>query len=458
MAPYERDWTGRYGAPALAVVRPRTAAEVAIVLRTCADANLPVVPQGGNTGLVGGSVPRAGSERQVLLSLARLSGVIRVDPEESVLEALSGTPLAVAQAAASQVDCELGIDLASRDSATLGGMVATNAGGVHVVAFGAMRARTAGLESVLTDGTVISRMSGLVKDNTGYDLCGLLAGSEGTLAVITSVLVRLVARPRHKVVALVALGASVRAEDLPHPGAAPTEGELAAVGQVTSEAVRLTGALRRGAVQLRAVELVFAQGMRLVLDHTAMAAPPDPGAGAWLLVEVAGASDPTEALAGVVESDPGVTAAAVASNAAEQARLWAYRERHTESIAALGMAHKLDVTLPKMRLAGFASNVLRTVADIDPGWTVVLFGHVADGNVHVNIVGPGPTDQRADDAVLDLVLAMDGSISAEHGIGIAKRAMVSRARPGADLLAMRRIKTAFDPRGLLNPGVLVDPV
>ena len=222
-AGYEVDWTRRFGGPALLVARPADTAEVAKVLVACARYHVPVVPQGGNTGLVGGSVPRGG---EAVISLGRLGRVLHCDADDGLLVAEAGTTLGVAQAAAGRVGSELGIDIAARDSATLGGMVATNAGGVHVVRYGPMRSRLAGIEVVLADGTVASRLSGLVKDNVGYDLAQLMAGSEGTLGVVTKVVLRLVPVPEYRVAALIALRGGPGGGD---PGPAAIQGRRRSV-------------------------------------------------------------------------------------------------------------------------------------------------------------------------------------------------------------------------------------
>jgi FAD/FMN-containing dehydrogenase len=447
-AGYEVDWTRRFGGPALLVVRPADTDEVAAVLAACTRFGVPVVPQGGNTGLVGGSVPRRG---EVVLSLRRLNRVLRCDADEGLLVAEAGTALGAAQSAALGVGSELGIDIAARDSATLGGMVATNAGGIHVVRYGPMRARLAGIEVVLADGTVASRLSGLVKDNVGYDLAQIMAGSEGTLGVVTKVVLRLVPVPRYRVVALVALRAG---ED------APT-GRDAAIRTVSAAAVALASRLRRRVDGIEALELVYAEGMALVREALGLPAPPDPGADAWLLVEASGGQDPTGVLGTALEDAPGVSAIAVAEDGAARDRLWAYRDRHTEAIATLGVPHKLDVTLPMTALADFAGAVRSGVAAAlghgGPEPRIVLFGHVGDGNLHVNMIGPEPEDHRGDDAVLRMVIERGGSISAEHGIGIAKLEFVSAARSAGDLAVMRRVKAALDPAGILNPGVLLPP-
>jgi FAD/FMN-containing dehydrogenase len=447
-APYEIDWTRRFGGRSVLVARPGDTSEVARVLTACGRHGVGVIPQGGNTGLVGGSVPRAG---EAVLNVGRLKQILVCDPDQALLVAEAGTTLGAAQAAAHSVGCELGIDIAARDSATLGGMVATNAGGVHVIRYGPMRARLAGIEVVLADGTVASRLGGLVKDNVGYDLAQLMAGSEGTLGVVTKVALRLVPVPRYRVAALVA----VRADEGSH-------GDPAGVVRSATEAVlALAKRLRRGVDGIDALEVVFADGMALVGDVAGLPAPPDPDANAWLLVEASGAQDPSAMLAAAIEGVPGVTATAVADEAGGRARLWSYRERHTEAIATLGVPHKLDVTLPMGALAEFAavvrSEVRRALGADGREARVILFGHVGDGNLHVNIVGPESDDHRADDAVFKMVIERGGSISAEHGVGVAKLAHVTSARSAGDIAVMRKVKGALDPGGMLNPGVLLPP-
>jgi len=313
-----------------------------------------------------------------------------------------------------------------------------------------MRARLGGLEVVLADGTVATRLLGLVKDNVGYDLAQMMAGSEGTLGVVTKVVIHLVPVPRFRVTALVGL----RGTD--HGWAEPSAG----VRSVSQAAVGLAIRLRRRVDGIDALELVYADGMALVREVTGLPAPPDPGADAWLLVQASGAQDPSAMLAEAIEDAPGVTEVAVAEEAAGRARLWAYRERHTEAISTLGVPHKLDLTLPMTALAEFAGAVRPAVsAALGAGsdTKVILFGHVGDGNLHVNIVGPEPGDYRADHAVFRMVTKRGGSISAEHGVGVAKLGFVAAARSAGDLKVMRKVKGALDPRGILNPGVLFPP-
>jgi FAD/FMN-containing dehydrogenase len=433
-APFETDWTRRFSGPACLVVRPASTAEVSAVMQHCCEAGVPVVLQGGNTGLVGGGVPGpAGIDQPagpVILSTVRLDRLEPVDRTASQVTAGAGVTLGRLQAAAADAGLVFPVDLAARDSATVGGMVATNAGGLHVMRFGSMRAQVVGVEAVLADGTVVSRLSGLVKDNTGYDLSQLLVGSEGTLAVITAARLRLVPSHPERVVALLGLAD-------------------------TAAAVDVVESVRRRAEGLQAAEIFYADGLAVVCRHGRMAPPLPRDWPVYLLLECAGLTDPSDPLFEVLaELDLPESATAVAADPPGMARLWAYRERHTEAVSALGIPHKLDVTLPHARLAEFEAVVRDVVARRAPGATLVIWGHVGDGNLHVNVVGPPPEDESLDEAVLELVASMDGSISAEHGIGRAKTAWLHLSRSPAELAVMRAVKEAVDPAGILNPGVL----
>ena len=430
-ASYETDWTGRWSGRALVVVRPGSTEEVAQVLRGCADAALAVVPQGGNTGLVGGSVPRGG---EVVLSTTRLAELEAVDADAGEVTVGAGATLAAVQAAARTAGWDVGVDLGARDTATIGGMVATNAGGVNVLRHGPMRRQLLGFEAVLADGTILRRLPGMAKDNTGYDLGGLLAGSEGTLAVITRVRLRLVPPLRHRAVGV-----------LGWPDAAA--------------AVAAAGRLRRDLPSVLALELFTDAGLELVMRHAGASAPFTARRPAYLLVEAGSdAADPTDELLAALEAiRVDDEAAAVASDPGGRHRLWQLRERHTEAVNAEGVPHKLDVSVPAARYAELVDRAPEVVAAVDPAARTICYGHVADGNVHVNILGPAADDERADDAVLDLVLDLGGSVSAEHGIGIAKVGWLLRDRGDASVAAMRALKAAWDPDGILNPGVLFAP-
>ncbi|MGZ4269427.1 MAG: FAD-binding oxidoreductase [Solirubrobacteraceae bacterium] len=425
-APFERDWTGRFAGRARAVVRPADAGQVAAVVRACGEHGAAIVPQGGNTGLVGASVPRDG---EVLLSLARLSSLGPVDAASAQLDAGAGVTLAALQARARAAGLDAGLDLAARDSATVGGLVATDAGGVHALRHGTARARVAGVEAVLADGSVVDRTGGLLKDNAGYDLSALLVGSEGTLDVVTRVRWRLVPRLPARVAALAGVGS-------------------------LDEAARAMAVLRARLPSLDAAEFLLDDGLALVLDHLGVPAPLPARRPVYVLLECAGTADPTAELAAALQ-DAGLGDAVLADGSAERERLWRVRERHTEAIAAAGIPHKLDVGVPLARLGEFADRVRAVVEQATPGARVFLFGHLGDGNVHVNVLGPDPADERADEAVLRLVAELGGTISAEHGVGVAKARHLGLVRSRADLAAMRAIKRALDPASLLNPGCVL---
>ena len=355
-----------------------------------------MVPQGGNTGLVGGSVPRGG---EVVVSLLRLNEIEEVDRVAGEVTVGAGATLALVQAAARAAGWEVGVDLGARDSATIGGMVATNAGGVNVVRHGPMRAQLLGFEAVRVDGTVLRRLPGMPKDNTGYDLGGLLAGSEGTLAVIT-------ARPAAPGVADAAPGGvrhrPRRCVCRGRRGlrAAPQRcGSVVALELFTDAGLELDHPPHRRRCSVRRRARRSTCSSRCASDD----------------------ADPTEALLAALEAI-GVAdgSASVATDPAGRHRLWQLRERHTEVINAEGVPHKLDVSVPSARYAELVERAPQAVAAVAPSARTIVYGHVGDGNLHVNVLGPDPEDQRADDAVLELVLELGGSVSAEHGIGVAK--------------------------------------
>jgi FAD/FMN-containing dehydrogenase len=428
---YETDWTRRFSGPCSAVVRPASTAEVSAVMAACTVAGVPVVVQGGNTGLVGGGVPGPDGPPPVILSTTRLDAIGPVDRAASQVTAGAGVTLGRLQAAARADGLVFAVDLAARDSATVGGMIATNAGGLHVIRYGGMRAQVLGVEAVLADGTVVSRLSGLVKDNTGYDLSQLLIGSEGTLGIITAARLRLVPEHPARVVALIGLDS-------------------------TASALAAVDAVHRTVESLQAAEVFYAGGLDLVRDHGRLPAPLPAPFPVYVVLEAAGVEDPSDALfAALADLDLPEEATAVALDPSGMARLWEYRERHTEAVSALGVPHKLDVTLPQGRLAEFEAAVRPVVEKCAPGAILVIWGHLGDGNLHVNVVGPAPDDESVDRAVLELVASMEGSISAEHGIGRAKAEWLHLSRSPAELAVMRSVKAALDPNGILNPGVLL---
>ena len=437
LASAEVDWTGRFRGSTPVLLRPRTTDDVSAALAWCNRSRVAVVPQGGNTGLVGGGVPLHG---EVVLGLGRLDAVGPVDLLAGQVTAGAGATLAAVQAAAAEHGLLYPVDLAARDQATVGGMVATDAGGVHLLRWGGTRRQLMGVEAVLADGRVVSHLGGLEKDNTGYDLAQLVCGSEGTLAVVTAARLRLVPAPRDVAVALLAFAG-------------------------VHDAVAAVAALRRRLPGLQAAELVVAAGVDLVCQAFDRR---QPFAARWpvlVLVEVAssiegeaaGSGPSVERLAHSVAGLDAVRDSAVADDAAGRAELWSYREDHTLAINTLGPPHKLDVTLPPAELARFLADVPGRVQTVAPDAAVWLFGHVADGNIHVNVTGVlddeiGP---QVDDAVLAMVAERGGSISAEHGIGTAKRHWLHLNRSPAEIEVFRQIKAALDPNGILNPHVLL---
>jgi FAD/FMN-containing dehydrogenase len=427
VASYESDWTGRFVGHCEAVIRPGSYDEVSAIVALCSRAGIALTLQGGNTGLVGGSVPLHG---EVVLSMRRLDDIGDVDPVAGQVTAGCGATVGDVQRAAAAAGWSYGVDLSSRDSATIGGTIATNAGGLRAVHFGHTRAQVAGIEAVLGNGLLVSHLGGLWKDNTGYDFASLLCGSEGTLGVVTAARLRLVTPAAERAVVLLAF------DDV-------------------ASAVVAAGGLRRYLTLLEAVELFLQSGLDLVCSASSVDPPfPDRHA-AYVLVEAAGASDPTDDLAAAVESIEGVAGVAIASSPSRRAALWHYREAHTESIATIGVAHKMDVSVPLDLIAELVARVPGVVEAIAPGAQTWLWGHAADGNIHVNVTGLAGDDDAVDGAVLELVASLGGSISAEHGIGTAKRRWLSLNRSPAEIEAMRAIKRALDPAGILNPNVLL---
>jgi FAD/FMN-containing dehydrogenase len=429
-AGYVTDWTRRFRGRARCVIRPGDVGEVARVLPACARHGVPVVPQGGNTGLVGGGVP-AGRDA-VVLSARRLRRLDPVDTLSGQVTAGAGVTIAELRGHAARAGLEYGVDLAARDSATVGGTIATNAGGIQTIRYGPTRAQLLGLEAVLADGSVISRLGGIQADNTGYDLTQLIAGSEGTLAVITAARFRL------------------------WPDEPATLTVLAGVPDIEA-AAGLQAEIRSLVPAVRAAEYFEAAGLALVRAHTGLPAPLGRDYPAYVLVDAAASDEDAERMVVLAQLQD----AAVAIDTQARAGLWAYRERHTESISAEGIPHKLDVAVPLARIAAFRAELDPVIATSARGARAdaraIVFGHIGAGNLHVNVLGPAPDDDRVDEAVLRLAAEHGGTISAEHGIGRAKAAVLHVSRSAAEIGAMRAVKSALDPAGLLNPGVLFLP-
>lgn len=435
LASYSSDWTGRWTATPLAVVRPRTAAEVAAVVAECRSTGVPVTVRGGNTGLVGGAVPAEGA---VLLSTEALRAEDAPDPGRGTVAVGAGVVLSRLQDIARSAGLEAGLDLASRASATVGGVTATNAGGARVLRHGTARARVAGLRFVDGTGRVVDRLHQLPKDNTGYDLVSLVAGSEGTLGVITDVAWRLAPAPTARVFVVA--------------GFADTATAVAAVPVL------------RALPGLDALEWARGAGVAEVSAHTDTPLP-FAASGTWVFAEVVAAGgtadDLLDGIADTIAELP-TERVAVATSASDRERLWRLREGHTETINALGVPTKLDVAVPLAGLAEFVDALPEVVERAVPGARPFLFGHLAEANVHVNIVPPEGLHllpeadaHRLEAAVLADVLDRSGTISAEHGVGRAKRGWLEAQRGAAQVEVFRGIKRALDPDGVLNPGVLL---
>ena len=445
VAPYLTDWTGRHRGRAAAVLRPGSTAEVSEVVRACHETGVAVVPQGGNTGLVAGGVPD-GTGQQVVLSLGRLRTVRDVDPVAGTITVEAGVVLADVQAAAEGVGRLFPLSLGSEGSCTIGGNLATNAGGTAVLRYGMTRELVLGLEVVLPDGRVWDGLRGLRKDNTGYDLTQLFVGSEGTLGVITAAVLRL------------------------HPATPSRATAWVSVADVAAAVALLGVVQQRSGGHLSAFELVSRTALDLVLAHLPGAADPSPEPTPWaVLVELAGApatdldAPLEEALAEAVEAGL-VTDAAVAGSPAQRAALWSLREGISEAQRTEGAALKHDVTLPVADLARWVDATGPLVEGLLPGVRLVTYGHVGDGNLHYNLNAP-PGDDAAlaahaaalTAAIHDSVAAAGGSISAEHGLGRTKAAAAAAYKSDVELDLMRAVKRALDPDGLMNPGVLLPP-
>jgi FAD/FMN-containing dehydrogenase len=428
-APFERDFTGRYGAPCRAVVRPADAAQVAEVMRLCAAQGAPVVPQGGNTGVVGGGVPRGG---EVVVSTARLDGFGAVDDLTGHVLVGAGTTLATLQGVARDAGWEMPLDLGARDGATVGGLVATDAGGAMTLAHGTMRERVAGLSVVLPDGRVAERLGGLLKDNAGYSWPSLMVGSEGTLGIITSVLVRLVPRRASRVAALF----GVRDMD---------------------DAMALMTMLRRLAPSLESADFFLDEGVALVdrvLDHVRL--PLAERAPCYVVVDCAGPTDPTSELADAVAAvEHLILDQAAADDTTGRRQLWQLREALPEALVRAGVPVKVDVAVPLAVVPRFTAQVRAAVTGVAAGAETVLWGHLGDGNVHVNVLGAEDSSAAVEERVLRLATELGGTISAEHGVGVSKARHLRLVRSPEELALMRMLKDAVDPAGIMNPGVVL---
>jgi FAD/FMN-containing dehydrogenase len=434
---------GLYRGKALGFVRPGTTQEVAAVVAFCNDARIGIVPQGGNTGLVGGQTPDLSGD-QIILSTHRLKAIREVDPHADVMICEAGVTLAEAQAAALAADRLFPLSLAAEGTCTIGGNVSTNAGGVTVIAYGNTRDLVTGVEAVLADGRVVQGLSKLRKDNTGYDVKSLFIGSEGTLGVVTAASLRLFPNPRARATAFVGV-------------------------ESPEKALALLGIARKGlGAAVTSFELISRFAYDITVAH-GLARVPLAGDHPWyVLIEASSqvADGFEDAFGGALEGalDGGVIAdAAIAASLDQRHAFWTLRESIPEAQIREGGSIKHDVSVAVGDVPAFLNAATRAVQAFEPGARVCAFGHLGDGNIHFNVSQPVGADKARflarwdamNEVVHGIVAQLGGSFSAEHGVGRLKRGLLARTKDPASLAVMRQIKAALDPNGVMNPGKIL---
>ncbi len=444
-APYLTDWRGMYRGHAPLILRPASTAEVTTAVRICRDHRIAIVPQGGNTCLTGGSVPSA-EGHEIVLSLDRLNCIRTVDPTGFTVTAEAGCILADLQKAAEAAGRVFPLSLGAEGSCRIGGNIATNAGGVQVLRYGMARDLVLGLEVVLPDGRILDGLSGLRKNNTGYDLKQLFIGAEGTLGIITAATLKLFPRIRNRVTAFYAVASPAAALDM-----------LADLREITADSVL-------------AFELIERPLLDLVYRHIPRTIDPLGAAHQWyVLFEVAG----PPAFAGLADAVETATAdwmerelvidGTIAANEAQRQTFWHIRDSAADAQKAEGIGIRHDVSVPIDLIPAFFARAPDAVAAAFPGVRPIAFGHAGDGNIHFNLLQPaGMTDAaflphtaRLNAVVHDIVADLGGSISAEHGIGKLRRDELPRRKGEVAMDLMRRLKRELDPLGLMNPGKLL---
>lgn len=434
---YLHDWmVDALPGTVFAVARPKDTGEVSRTLAACNRHSIAVVPQGGRTGLAGGATPVPGC---VVLSLERMSGVIEVDPASATLTAWAGTSMEAIQQAARQAGMFFALDIGGRGSCQIGGNVSTNAGGNRVLRWGMAREQVLGLEAVLADGTVLTQMNKMLKNNAGYDLKQLFIGSEGTLGVVTRVVLRLHAQPRSVATAMCAV-------------------------KGYGDVLRLLEELRAGlGSHLSAFEVMWSDFYELVTNRVAgLTRPLASGCAAYVLVESMGADPERDGeafertIAACIDLSI-VSDAVVAQSIAQREALWRVRDASGELRTIFRSHVGFDVSVPTGQIGDFVTSLIETLRERWPDVETVHFGHAADANVHIGVrVGTGPQPEAAiEEVVYGLVGRWKGSVSAEHGIGTLKRRYLGITRTAAEIDLMRTLKRALDPKGILNPGKVI---
>jgi len=431
------DWTTVYAPAPGAAAFPRTTEEVSRALAICDRRGVAVVPSGGRTGLAGGAVAKAG---ELVLSLSKMRTIGEVDTLGMTVHVQAGAITAAVHEAAEAHGLTWPVDFASKGSSQVGGNIATNAGGVKVIRYGLTRQWVLGLTVVLADGTVLRTDRALEKNNTGVDLRQLFIGSEGTLGVITEATLKLAPVPGHLDVFFLGVDS------------------LAAVLRVFESA-------RRGPFVLSAFEMLTERCLARLHRHRGLTSPLSEAAPYYVLLEVeAPHRDALEAWMERIVEDELILDGTLAADHAQSAALWELREGISESLSATGMPHKNDVALPIAALPEFCDQLEAVFADRYPGWEICLFGHIGDGNLHVNVMKPDDLSKadflervhESDRAIFELVQAHRGSISAEHGIGLLKKEWLGYTRSPEEIALMRSMKRVLDPNGILNPGKVFD--
>jgi len=416
---FTSDWSGRFTGEALAAVRPKNTEQVAAVIRVCAEAGVAVIPQGGNTGLVGGSVPYNVAEPCIVLVLTKLQRLDAVDTANNCVVAGAGVTIARLRAHAQAAGFEYGVDLAARDSATVGGTVATDAGGVRVVYWGTTRAQVLGLEVVGADGEIVDALGAVEKDGAGYDISAALVGSEGTLGVITAARLRLHSPLPELNTFLIGCKSWGHAREI--------------FNKVAKSGVRVLAAEALDLATMQTVREVNSLPPALTNDWPV-----------YLLLELDGVIDMPEDLE-----------ATMAMDANDRLRLWRYREEASVSISTHPNVHKMDVSLPVQHLDDFTKSLAEELPKVAGVARWVVFGHVAEGNLHVDVAGPEFEDFEVDEVVYRLAAKFAGSVASEHGVGRVKPHLLELVRQPSYMQTIKRVKSAWDPNWLLNPGVLV---
>jgi FAD/FMN-containing dehydrogenase len=440
IAPHLREWRGRWQGESQLLLRPSETEAVARILSVCGETGTAIVPQGGNTGLVGGQIPTNG---EVLLSLERMNRIRSVSVEDNTLTAEAGVVLTNAQKAAGEAGRLLPLSLAAEGSCTIGGNVSTNAGGVNVLRYGMARDLVLGLEVVLANGRVLDLMRGLRKDNTGYDLKQLFIGAEGTLGIVTAAMLKLFPKPAGYTTVLIAIA------------------EVEVAVELLNRLQEATGGL------VTAFEIMERRALDLVFKHIPGTTDPFPDHPGWtLLIEISNPSafDATDALEQALAralEEGRIVHALFAKTARDREALWRLRETIPEAQRLDGASIANDISVPLSRIAEFIQSGEQAVRAVLPEARAFTFGHVGDGNLHFAVQAPGhdaallAARASIERAVQEETAKLRGSISAEHGLGLAKNDAIARYRSADEITLMRALKQTLDPKNILNPGKLL---